>query len=142
MHDFLVIWNAVSASGKVFLSCVAVGGAGFVCCWFALMFHTLTAGRATNELLNAMEKDFPQRFKTFYSGDPLFHNRWRLNREFRQFLKGDELDDVPTIAASKRQMREHRQMQLKIMKLAATSWLLTLLGMLGLIYRIVQIGHP
>lgn len=128
MNDFMAMWSSVGAGSKVALTIAGIGGTSFVGSWVILMRNALQNRANLDELLRLIELHAPQKMETFYSGDTIWRNRWRLNHEFYRFLKSDELDDVPAVQAAKQMYALSYQKRREILPVIGVFWLLILIG--------------
>ena len=142
MSDFWLLWNPLSVWGKVFFSCAMLGGGAFFGSWFTLSKHVLQSGAAQLQLLALVEKNAPELYRSFYSGDPIFHNRQRVNVKFRDFVQSRTLNETPEIAAAKRFYWTQRALTLDAAKPALHFFCLMSGGILGMIFRVALFGKP
>ncbi len=169
MHDFSLLWNSLSVWGKVFFSCVMVGGVGFVGCWFVLVCGSIFNYRLLKVFRNLTDEvrlHHPQFLESLQtqtsfavtvrklvltmmttmdkiSGQKPTRPKLLISQKaWHNFICSDVGDEHPVIAGHKRAIRPYWLLQYAVTRMAFCCWLLALFGMLGMIYRIAQFKHP
>ena len=140
MSDFTEMWNSVGALAKTALSVAALGGVGFLACWIIATRDALTGGMNLNKLLELIEQNAPDKFQSFYSGDTIFRNRWKLNQSFYQFLKSEELDEMPEIKIAKQKYALSYSQHRKMLPVISVFFILMLSG-IGVMGYLIATGE-
>ncbi len=92
MYDFALMWISLPLAGRVFMTGLAVGGAGFVICWLRMMACVLPAMYIYSGLI----RDLPGRESPLwdlYYDRHGFPNPWRLHKEGQKLLLSENADD-------------------------------------------------
>lgn len=100
------------------------------------MRDMLQGGTDLNALLDLVESYDAQKFESFYSGDTIWRNRWRVNQKFFRFLKSDELDDIPAIRTAKQTYISSKQKPRRMLKILSAFWCLMFVGIVSVGYFI------
>lgn len=132
----------MSAWGKVFSLCVIVGGTTFPFALLLLVRHGEQSLGSLNQLLNLVEKTAPDIFRSFFTGDMIHHKERFLKRRFREFLRSQQLDELPEIAEAKRSYLLRKQSDSRTLKCVTCSLCLIIVGIFGVFFCLARFGHP